>query len=140
MALGFEKGFLNAGDFYANCTPLELGLQWVVAFSKSSFVGRDAVLRRRQEGLQTRLVGLELPSGAPLPQHKAHIIYNRAIVGHVTSAAYCPTLGKRAARGCVPIELAVPGTRVIVGEGAKVCEARVAATYRWYDRRNSRTK
>jgi aminomethyltransferase len=140
MVLGFEKGFLNAADFYPNCTPLELDLHSAVAFSKSSFVGRAAVLQRRQEGLRTRLVGLELEPNSPLPSHNEPIAYGDATVGHITNAAYCPTLGKPAARGFLPIGLTDPGTRVRVGRGDAACDARVAPTFRWYDCENIRTK
>ena len=140
MVLGFEKGFLNAGDFYPNCTPLELDLQSALAFSKPSFVGRDAVLKRRQEGLRTRLVGLELAPNSPLPLRNEPIAYGYATVGHITNAAHCLTLGKPAARGFLPIRLTEPGTRVRVGEGEAACEARVAPTFRWYDSENIRIK
>lgn len=140
MALGFEKGFLNAADFYPGCTPIELGLGWIVAFDKPSFVGRDAVLRRRDEGPRTRLVGLEVPPGAPPPRKDQPIVEAGAAVGRVTNAMFCPTLERWAARGWLPVGLSGPGTRVAIGEGEGACEARVAPSYRWYDPAGARTR
>jgi glycine cleavage system aminomethyltransferase T len=50
-----------------------------------------------------------------------------AAVGRVTSVAYCYGIGATAGLAIVPIELARPGTRLIVETGAGEITARAAA-------------
>ncbi len=136
MTLGFEKGFLNANDFYPDSTPLELGVDWLVARDKPEMVGSDAVLERRRAGLRTRLIGLELEANAPAPKPGTAVRLGGRTVGAVTNAAYCPTFGRNLARAWLLAEFASAGTRVIVDDAP----ASVAPTYRWYDPENSRLR
>jgi aminomethyltransferase len=46
--------------------PLPLGLQWMVDFEKPDFRGADAIRRRRDAGLKTKIVGVQAPAGQPL--------------------------------------------------------------------------
>ena len=41
-------------------TLLEAGLGWIVKFEKANFIGRDALLKQKQEGVRRRLVGFEM--------------------------------------------------------------------------------
>ncbi|PSB41300.1 hypothetical protein C7B80_31120 [Cyanosarcina cf. burmensis CCALA 770] len=41
-------------------SPLEVSLAWTVDFSKASFIGREALLKEKEQGVQRQLVGLEL--------------------------------------------------------------------------------
>lgn len=41
-------------------SPLEVSLAWTVDFSKESFIGREALLKEKEQGVQRQLVGLEL--------------------------------------------------------------------------------
>jgi aminomethyltransferase len=99
--LRLEKGYpLYGHELDDTTTPLEAGLDWVVKLSKPSFMGREHLLRQKAEGVQRRLVGLELldpgiaRSGYPLYQ-------NGRAVGRVTSGTKSPTLGKSIALGYV---------------------------------------
>lgn len=41
-------------------SPLEVSLAWTVDFSKTSFIGREALLKEKEQGVQRQLIGLEL--------------------------------------------------------------------------------
>jgi len=51
---------------------------------KSEFIGRDALLRQKAEGVAKRLRGIELDDNA-IPRHGYNILQNGAIIGQVTT-------------------------------------------------------
>jgi 4-methylaminobutanoate oxidase (formaldehyde-forming) len=97
-SLRMEKGYRHWGhDITDEDTPLEAGLGFTVRFDKAGgFIGRDALLQQKEEGLKRRLVQFRLRDPAPLLYHNEPIWRGKDIVGHITSAAYGHTLG-----GCV---------------------------------------
>jgi aminomethyltransferase len=111
-------------------TPLELGLQWAVSWSKGSFVGRKALLEERERGSITLLAGLEidhaeferqhhalgLPAPYPFLAWRAVIpLYaDGAQVGYATSGVWSPTLKKYIALGHVQPRYATPGSVVTI--------------------------
>ena len=48
---------LYGSDMDDATTPLEAGLGWVVKLDKGDFVGRDALLRQKEQGVARKLVG-----------------------------------------------------------------------------------
>src|SRR5206468_7154445 len=64
-------------------TPLEAGLEWVTKLSKESFLGREALLKMKQEGIRRRLVGLELVEPGIARSHYPILKQDRPI-GEVT--------------------------------------------------------
>jgi aminomethyltransferase len=72
--------------------PLQAGLAWAVKLDKGEFVGRDALLRRR-EATRRHRVGLELASKR-IAREGAAVLKDGREVGRVTSGTLSPTLGK----------------------------------------------
>jgi aminomethyltransferase len=73
-------------------SPLELGLSWLVDFTKGHFTGRRALLAEQARGAKRQLVGLDIEGNKPA--HNALIYRDRAgrhQVGSVTSATWSPT-------------------------------------------------
>jgi aminomethyltransferase len=95
-----EAGFIMAGVDFVPAeqvvrhgrarSPFELGLGWLVDFNKPHFNGRKALLREKEKGSRFRFVKLDVDGNKPA-EHS--FILNKAeeVVGHVTSAAWCPT-------------------------------------------------
>jgi aminomethyltransferase len=99
--LRLEKALMLYGNELDEATsPLEAGLGWVVKLDKGDFVGRDALVRQKAEGLRRKLVGLETTDGAP-PRHGYRLFAAGEPVGVVTSGTKSPTLGKGVALGYV---------------------------------------
>ena len=73
-------------------TPLELGLEWMVAFDKGHFNGRRALQAEKERGPRRRLIGLEIAG-----RKAAHgsLIYGsregERQVGEIKSALWSPT-------------------------------------------------
>jgi 4-methylaminobutanoate oxidase (formaldehyde-forming) len=102
-SLRIEKAFRHFGhDITGEDHVLEAGLGFAVKTAKESFVGRDAVLRKKEEGLDMRLVQFALKDPLPLMYHHEPIIQDGKIVSYITSANYGHTLGAAVGLGYVP--------------------------------------
>ncbi|MEO1732132.1 MAG: FAD-dependent oxidoreductase [Pseudomonadota bacterium] len=98
-----EKGFRHFGhDITCEDHVLEAGLGFAVKKDKPSFIGRDAVLRKQDEGLSSRLVQFKLTDPDPLLYHNEPVIRDGEIVGYLSSGAYGHHLGGAMGLGYVP--------------------------------------
>ncbi|WP_371154677.1 FAD-dependent oxidoreductase [Jannaschia sp. 2305UL9-9] len=99
-----ERAFRHMGH---DLTPadhvVEAGLGFAVKVGKpQDFIGRDAVLRRREEGLQRRMLQFRLTDPTAMLYHNEPIVRDGQIVGHICSGAYGHTLGGAIGLGYVP--------------------------------------
>ena len=100
-----EKGFRHFGhDITAEDHVLEAGLGFAVKTDKPAFIGRDAVLRKREEGLKTRMVQFKLTDPEPLLYHNEPILRDGTIVGYLSSGSYGHHLGGAIGMGYVPCQ------------------------------------
>ena len=98
-----EKAFRHFGhDITCEDHVLEAGLGFAVRTSKPGFIGRDAVLRKRDAGLDRRLVQFRLTDPEPLLYHNEPILRDGKIVGYLSSGAYGHHLGAAIGLGYVP--------------------------------------
>ncbi|MDA7426402.1 GcvT family protein [Thalassococcus lentus] len=98
-----EKGFRHFGhDITCEDHVLEAGLGFAVKTAKPDFIGRDAVLKKRETGLQTRMVQFLLNDPEPLLYHNEPILRDGEIVGYLSSGAYGHHLGGAVGLGYVP--------------------------------------
>jgi len=111
-SLRLEMGYVLYGnDVDDNHTPLEAGLGWVVKLGKGDFIGRDALQRRKDEGVRERLVGFRLHERA-FPRHGYEVRYNGEPGGEVTSGLLSPSLDQGIGLAYVPVEASKPGTAI----------------------------
>jgi glycine cleavage system T protein len=100
-----EKAFRHFGhDITDEDHVLEAGLGFAVKTAKGAFIGRDAVLKKQDEGLQNRLVQFRLKDPQPLLFHNEAVVRGGKIVGTVTSGNYGHHLGGAIGLGYVPCE------------------------------------
>lgn len=98
-----EKGFRHFGhDITAEDHVLEAGLGFAVSKTKADFIGRDAVNRKRDEGLQSRMVQFKLTDPEPLLYHNEPILRDGDIVGYLSSGNYGHALGSAIGLGYLP--------------------------------------
>jgi aminomethyltransferase len=116
---------LYGNDLTNHTTPLEAGLGWVVKFDAGDFIGKEALLKQRAEGLTRKLAGFVMV-GRGIARHGYPIIDHAGTrLGEVTSGAPGPTIGKNIGLGYVPVASAEPGTRLVVDCRGKFIEAEV---------------
>ncbi len=100
-----EKAFRHFGhDITDEDHVLEAGLGFAVKTEKGDFIGREAVLRKREEGLKRRLVQFRLKDPEPLLYHNEALVRDGKIVSIITSGNYGPSLGGAVGLGYVPCE------------------------------------
>ncbi|MER8633171.1 FAD-dependent oxidoreductase [Mesorhizobium opportunistum] len=98
-----EKAFRHFGhDITDEDHVLEAGLGFAVKTAKGEFIGRDAVLRKKEAGLSRRLVQFRLKDPQPLLFHNEAILRDGKIVGPITSGNYGHHLGGAIGLGFVP--------------------------------------
>ncbi|PPB80464.1 4-methylaminobutanoate oxidase (formaldehyde-forming) [Albidovulum inexpectatum] len=98
-----EKGFRHFGhDITCEDHVLEAGLGFAVALDKPDFIGREALLRKKETGLSRRLVQFLLRDPQALVYHNEPILRDGRIVGHLTTGAYGHHLGGAVGLGYVP--------------------------------------
>jgi 4-methylaminobutanoate oxidase (formaldehyde-forming) len=98
-----EKAFRHFGhDITDEDHVLEAGLGFAVKAEKGDFIGRDAVLRKRGEGLSRRLLQFRLEDPGPMLFHNEAVVRDGRIVSIVTSGNYGHALGGAIGLGYVP--------------------------------------
>ncbi|HMR54133.1 MAG TPA: FAD-dependent oxidoreductase [Amaricoccus sp.] len=98
-----EKAFRHFGhDITDEDHVLEAGLGFAVRPDKGQFIGREAVLARREAGLERRLVQFRLRDPEAMLFHNEAIVRDGRIVGIVTSGNYGHHLGAAIGLGYVP--------------------------------------
>ena len=121
-----EKGFRHFGhDITSEDHVLEAGLGFAVKTSKPDFIGREAVLEKKEAGLDMRMVQFKLTDPEPLLYHNEPVLRDGEIVGYLSSGSYGHHLGAAMGLGYVPCkgekpadvlastyEIDVMGTRV----------------------------
>ncbi len=101
-----EKGFRHFGhDITCEDHVVDAGLGFAVKTDKGSdFLGREAVIARKENGLKNRLVQFRLTDSEPLLFHNEPIVRDGEYVGYLSSGNYGHTLGGAIGLGYVPCE------------------------------------
>jgi 4-methylaminobutanoate oxidase (formaldehyde-forming) len=108
--LRLEKAFRHFGhDISEEDHVLEAGLGFAVKTEKprsrfGHFIGREAVLRKRDAGLERRLLQFKLDDPEPLLYHNEPVLRDGRIVGYLSSGGYGHTLGAAVGLGYVPCQ------------------------------------
>ena len=105
------KMALYGHEIDASISPLEADLGWIVKFDKGDFVGRGALLKQKEAGVQRRVVGFEM-RGRGIGRDGYEVFLDGAPAGWVTSGSPSPTLGKNIGLCYLPAAHARPGTNV----------------------------
>ena len=102
-ALRMEKGYRHWGhDITDEDSPLEAGLGFAVKMDKAGgFIGREALLAQKTNGLRQRLVQFLLKSPEPMLYHNEPIWQGDRIAGYIRSGMYGHTLGAACGLGYV---------------------------------------
>jgi glycine cleavage system T protein len=106
-SLRLEKAYRHFGhDVGEEDHVLEAGLGFAVKADKpggryGDFIGRDAVLAKRAQGLTKRLVQFQLRDPEPLLYHTEPVLRDGIVAGYLTSGGYGHTLGAAIGLGYV---------------------------------------
>jgi aminomethyltransferase len=165
QSLRIEKALpLYGPDISEEYTPFHVGLGRWIRFEKRDFMGREALLRVQEEGLEHRWVGLTLESEVPAPagakvysvgdvatfremmetgaeagEYEDQLLPGERQVGHVTSSAMGHSVGKMLALAYVETAHSWPGNNLVVEINGRPIPAKVASTP-FFDPENARVR
>jgi len=109
--LRLEKGYRYWSlDITPEENPYEAGLGFCIRLGKGEFIGREALVTAKNQGLRRRLCTVTV-EGEPGGLYGGEAVYNDGrLVGRVRSGGYGHTVGKNIALVYLPTELADQGT------------------------------
>ena len=139
-----EKAYRHWGhDITDEDHVLEAGLGFTVSRKKPAFIGREAVLRKEDAGLDRKMLQFRLKDPEPLLFHNEAIVRDGKIVGPVTSGNYGHFLGGAIGMGYVPAkgqsDEDVLGARFEIEVAGQRHEA-IASLVPMYDPRSERVR
>lgn len=106
--LRLEQGLpLHGHELGEGITPLQAGLEWVVAWGKGPFRGRKALEQEREHGVARRLRGL-VSDGRKIPREGCVVLIDGEAAGEVTSGNFSPSLERGIALAFVPPDVSPP--------------------------------
>jgi aminomethyltransferase len=120
---------LYGNDIDHTTTPYEAGLGWVVKLEAGDFIGREALVRQKAEGVRRRLVGFQI-DGRGIARH-GYPIVDRAraeadqAIGVVTSGTSGISVPGAIGLGYVPVGAASVGAELTIDCRGKDVAARI---------------
>ena len=125
-SLRLEKGYRLWGtDIHTEYNPYEAGVGWAVKLNKGNFLGREALMRIREAGIERRLCCLTMSDPNQVVLGKEPILDGERVLGYVTSANVGYTVGRSIAYGYLPLEYSTSGTTVEIEYFGRRYEATV---------------
>ncbi len=105
-SLRLEKGYCYWGaEVSPDYTPFDAGIGFTVSLDKGPFIGREALLKIKEEGAPWKLRTFTLEADRPMLLHGGETITCRGrVVGVVTSGGFGHTVGKTIAMGYLSAE------------------------------------
>ncbi len=125
--LRLEMGYaLYGNDITKDTTPLEARMGWLTKFDKGNFIGKEALLKQKEKGIQRKLMGFELdePRNVPRPGYTI-TDENGEEIGFVTSGTQSITLDKGIGMGYIKNEKAEENEKVYITIRKKRAVAKV---------------
>ena len=110
--LRFEVGLPLYGDeLSADISPIMAGLGFFCKLDKEEFIGRDALIKQKAEGVARKLVCIELSDKA-IPRHGYAVVKDGETVGEVTTGYHTISTDKSVCMALVDSQYAKLGTEL----------------------------
>ncbi len=123
--LRLEAGMALYGhEIDETTTLLEANLGWICKLNKGDFIGREALVKQKEEGVKRRLVGFEVTERG-IARDGQEILINDARVGRVTSGSPAPYLKKNIGMGYVPTEFANEDQQIQIDVRGRLVSAEI---------------
>ena len=115
-SMRLEKAYrLWGSDMSADWTPLDAGMERFVDFNKGDFIGRDALLRQKDAGVERKLSCLVIDAKDADAHGFEPVFASGEAIAYVASGGYGHTLQKSIAFSYLPVAHSEPGTELEVG-------------------------
>ena len=131
--LRFEVGLPLYGDeLSADISPVMAGLSMFCKLDKEEFVGKDALVDQKTNGVAQKLVGIEL-EGKAIPRHGYTVLKDGEPIGEVTTGYHSISTDKSVCMALVKAEYGKLGTPLEVQIRKKTFPG-VVVKKRFYDK------
>jgi aminomethyltransferase len=107
------KMALYGHEITDSITPWEADLAWIVKLDKGDFLGRDALVKQKEQGITRKLIGFEMCARG-IGRDGYEIAIDGSVAGWVTSGGPAPYLNKNIGLCYVPISQWETGRRIQV--------------------------
>jgi aminomethyltransferase len=125
--LRLEAGMpLYGHELSEEIDPFQAGLGWAVKMDKGDFIGRKALLRRREDKTLRQRVGLQI-EGRRIARDGDMVMGDGKEIGRVTSGTFSPTLAKAIAMAYLDPAYSKEGTVCEVNVRGKAAPARMVS-------------
>lgn len=108
-------------------SPLEANLGWICKLGKGEFVGREALLKQKESGLDRKLVGFEMVDKG-IARDGFPVFIEDEKLGFVTSGSPAPYLKKNIGLAFVPADFANEGQEIKIDVRGKLLSAKIVPT------------
>lgn len=135
--LRFEASLpLYGNELSQDITPLEAGLGFFVKLDNDDFIGKDALVKQKEEGLKRKIVGFEMRDKG-IPRNGYEVFSEGNKIGVVTTGYYSPTLKKNIGLAMVEIEHGKIGMTFDIKIRKRFANAEVISK-RFYNKKNKK--
>lgn len=123
--LRLEMGYaLYGNDITKDTNPLEARMGWLTKLEKENFIGKNALLKQKDDGVSRRLMGFEVTEPRSIPRSGFTIEDDQGTeIGFVTSGTQSITLNKAVGMGYISVENAIEGEKIYINIRNKKAEA-----------------
>ena len=125
--LRFEVALpLYGNELSKDITPLEAGLGFFVKLETDDFIGKEALVEQKSDGLKRKIVGFEMIDKG-IPRHGYEVWADGKQIGFVTTGYASPTVKKNIGFAMVPIEYSKLGTPIEIKVRKRILKAQVVS-------------
>lgn len=125
--LRFEVALpLYGNEISEDISPLEACLGFFVKLNKENFIGKDALVKQKEEGLKRKSIGFEMIEKG-IPRHGYEVAVNGEVVGFVTTGYFSPSLKKNIGLAIVDLKYTELGAEVEILIRNKPSKAKVVS-------------
>ncbi|MEG0450905.1 MAG: glycine cleavage system aminomethyltransferase GcvT [Lysinibacillus sp.] len=112
--LRFEAGLpLYGQELSQNISPLEAGIGFAVKLNKEDFIGHDALVAQKENGLPRKLVGIEMIDKG-IPRHGYKVMKDGQEIGEVTTGTQLPSSKRNVGNALIDSQFTTIGTELEV--------------------------
>ncbi len=105
-------------------TPWEARLDWICKLDKGEFLGRERLVRQKEQGLERILVGFEMRDNR-IARDGYPVLDGEREIGRVTSGSFAPFLKKNIGMAYLPPAHSEPGNELQIGVRNQPAPARI---------------
>lgn len=110
--LRFEAGLpLYGQELSATISPLEAGIGFAVKLNKEGFIGHEALVEQKEQGLARKIVGIEMIDKG-IPRHGYKVFKDGQEIGEVTTGTQLPSSKRNVGNALIDSQFATIGTEL----------------------------